>query len=132
MADDNEVLSDFDERLLQGVFARVWRYLGDSADSTSPVTKARSPQELKNKLELAVGRTGIDVDTMLSDIDDYLNESVKTSHPHFMNPLWGGTDVASLAGEFITALTNTSMYTFELAPMATLIENEMVDTMLVA
>ena len=130
MTDDSEVLSDFDERLLQGVFARVWRYLGESADSTSPVTKSRSPQELKNKLQLAVGRTGIDVDTMLSDIDDYLEESVKTSHPHFMNPLWGGTDVASLAGEFITALTNTSMYTFELAPMATLIENEMIDTML--
>jgi len=72
MTDDSEVLSDFDERLLQGVFARVWRYLGESADSTSPVTKSRSPQELKNKLQLAVGRTGIDVDTMLSDIDDYL------------------------------------------------------------
>ncbi|HIG19236.1 MAG: glutamate decarboxylase [Methanobacteriota archaeon] len=130
MADDSDVLSDFDERLLQGVFARVWRYLGESADSTLPVTTSKSPQELKNKLELAVGRTGIDVDTMLSDIDDYLDESVKTSHPHFMNPLWGGTNVASLAGEFITALTNTSMYTFELAPMATLIEKEMVDTML--
>lgn len=130
MADDNGVLSDFDERLLQGVFARVWRYLGDSADATLPVTKARSPQELKNRLELAVGRTGIDIDTMLSDIDNYLDESVKTSHPHFMNPLWGGTNIASLAGEIITALTNTSMYTFELAPMATLIENEMVDTML--
>lgn len=130
MADDIDSLSDFDERLLQGVFARVWRYLGESTDTDSPVTKSKSPQELKNKLELAVGTSGVDVDTILSDIDNYLDESVKTSHPHFMNPLWGGTNVASLAGEFISALTNTSMYTFELAPMATLIENEMVDSML--
>jgi len=126
---DDEVLSNFDERLLQGVFARILRYLPESADATGPVTKSRTPKELKNKLNLAVSRKGVDVETLLSDIDDYLSESVNTNHPHFMNPFWGGTDVASLAGEFITALTNTSMYTFELAPMATLIETEMVQTM---
>ncbi|MDP6378988.1 MAG: aminotransferase class V-fold PLP-dependent enzyme [Candidatus Thalassarchaeaceae archaeon] len=129
MADDKEALSDFDERLLQGVLARIWRHLGGQRDSTSRINKTVSPEELKRRLDLAVRREGIDIEEMLSDIDTYLAESVNTSHPHFMNPLWGGTNIASFAGEIITALTNTSMYTYEIAPMATLIENEMIATM---
>ncbi len=129
MTNDKEALSDFDERLLQGIFARIWRHLGGQGDSTNLIKKTGSPEELKRRLDLAVRSEGIDVEEMLSDIDIYLAESVNTSHPHFMNPLWGGTNIASFAGEIITALTNTSMYTFEIAPMATLIENEMVATM---
>ena len=73
-------------------------------------------------MDLSISDGGIDVESLLSDIDAYLQYSVKTSHPHFMNPFWGGPPVPSLVGEFISALTNTSMYTFEIAPVATLIE----------
>ncbi len=129
MADGKEALSNFDERLLQGVLARIWRHLGEQRDSTSRINQAVSPEELKRRLDLAVRKEGIDIEEMLSDIDTYLAESVNTSHPHFMNPLWGGTNIASFTGEIIAALTNTSMYTYEIAPMATLIENEMIATM---
>jgi len=129
MAGDERGLSDFDERLLQGVFARVWRRLAEHSDSESQLNKGESHEELKRRLDIAVGKDGVDIEGLLSDIDTYLTESVNTSHPHFMNPLWGGTNIASFAGEIITALANTSMYTFEIAPMATLIENEMITTM---
>ena len=39
-----------------------------------------------------------------------------------MNPLWGGMNIAAFAGEVIATLANNSMYTYELSPMATLIE----------
>jgi len=129
MAEGNEGLSDFDERLLQGVLARVWRRLAEHGDSESQLNTAESYEELKRRLDISVRKEGVDIEELLSDIDTYVTESVNTSHPHFMNPLWGGTNVASFAGEIITALTNTSMYTFEIAPMATLIENEMIATM---
>lgn len=129
MSADNQPFTSYEERLLQGVFARVWKYLAEIPNTATDVTKATSAEQLKNSLDLAVRQKGVDVETMLSDIDRYLSESVRTSHPHFMNPLWGGTNISSLAGEIISALTNTSMYTFELAPMATLIELEMIKTM---
>ena len=47
-----------------------------------------------------------------------------------MNPLWGGLNVAGFAGEVIAALTNQSMYTYELSPIATLIEQAIVERMM--
>lgn len=43
--------------------------------------------------------------------------SVRTGHVRFFNQLWGGTDVAGLIGDWIAALTNGSMYTYEVAPV---------------
>ena len=128
MSEEDE-LNNSDERLLQGVLARIWRYLQDNNNSSITINKAKNYRELQMKLDLAVREDSVDVEEMLQDIDIYLSESVRTSHPHFMNPLWGGTNLPSFTGEIITALTNTSMYTFEIAPMATLIENEMIKTM---
>jgi glutamate/tyrosine decarboxylase-like PLP-dependent enzyme len=69
------------------------------------------------------------MDAVLDDIDAYLLSCVKTNRPEFMNPLWGGINTAALAGEIISTLTNTSMYTYELAPLATLIEQTLVKRM---
>ncbi len=69
------------------------------------------------------------MDSVMEDIDQFLRYSVRTNHPGFMNPLWGGMTVSALAGEIIATLTNNSMYTFELAPMATLIEQALIKRM---
>ena len=72
---------------------------------------------------------GLGSETVLSDIDDYMRHSVRTNHPGFMNPLWGGMNISALAGEIIATLTNNSMYTYELSPMATLIEQALIKRM---
>ncbi|MDP6870290.1 MAG: pyridoxal-dependent decarboxylase [Candidatus Poseidoniaceae archaeon] len=83
-----------------------------------------------NKItDLALPLEGMGLDVVLSDIDSYLKRCVRTNHPGFMNPLWGGFNVAAFAGEIIANLTNTSMYTYELAPMATLIEQALINRM---
>ena len=69
------------------------------------------------------------MDSVMEDIDQFLKYSVRTNHPGFMNPLWGGMTVSALAGEIIATLTNTSMYTFELAPLASLIERAILARM---
>ena len=46
-----------------------------------------------------------------------------------MNPLWGGINIAAFAGEVIATLANNSMYTYELSPMATLIEQALIKRM---
>jgi glutamate/tyrosine decarboxylase-like PLP-dependent enzyme len=45
------------------------------------------------------------------------------------NPRLGGYDPAAILGEWIVALTNTSMYTYEVAPVVTLMEVELVRRM---
>jgi len=46
-----------------------------------------------------------------------------------MNPFWGGFDRSAFAGEVISLLSQTSMYTYELAPVASLIEQELMGKM---
>ena len=45
-------------------------------------------------------------------------------HPYFFNQLSTGLDIVSLAGEWLTATANTNMFTYEIAPVFILMENE--------
>ena len=99
-----------------------------SADD-EPLTKATAPDKLLKQLNLAVSRHGDGPDALLRLIDVYLDESVRTRNPRYMQSLWGHTLITGLAGDMLASLTNTSMHTYEVSPMATLIEQEMVQTM---
>ena len=84
---------------------------------------------LSRTTDLKIPLEGHGMDAVLDDIDAYLRSCVKTNRPEFMNPLWGGINTVGLAGEIIASLTNTSMYTYELAPLATLIEDTLLKRM---
>ena len=84
---------------------------------------------LRKTTDLNLPLEGLGMDTVISDIDEYLRYSVRTNHPGFMNPLWGGMNISALAGEIIATLSNNSMYTYELSPMATLIEQALIRRM---
>jgi glutamate/tyrosine decarboxylase-like PLP-dependent enzyme len=47
----------------------------------------------------------------------------------FFNQLYAGFNTPAFLGEVFTALTNTSMYTYEVAPVATLVEQELIRKM---
>ena len=55
--------------------------------------------------------------------------SVRTHNPKFMNTFRLGLNPAAFSGEVISSLTQATMYTYELAPMATLIELELLSKM---
>jgi glutamate/tyrosine decarboxylase-like PLP-dependent enzyme len=52
---------------------------------------------------------------------------VRTGSPRYFNQLWSGTDVACIIGEWISAVTNSSTYTYEVAPVYSLMEIEVVN-----
>ena len=52
-----------------------------------------------------------------------------TAHPRFYNQLFSGVDEIGMMGLFLTAVTNTSMYTFEMAPVFSLMEGEVLSKM---
>ena len=81
-------------------------------------------KKLKN-LELTEGEQSWD--SVWSLVDTYLSHSVKTAHPQYFNQLWAGQSEPALVGSVIESLANTSMYTYEVAPVATLIETEVLN-----
>ena len=113
-------------QFLEGVFEIVREHFRNRTDRDLPVRTWRTPEELAEILDVAVGAEGVGVDEVLHSINAYLSECVKTQHPHFLQPLWGGLSEAGLAGEIATVLSNTSIYTWEIAPAATIVEKEMI------
>eukprot|EP00956_Cyclotella_meneghiniana_P016582 scaffold26236_cov82-Cyclotella_meneghiniana.AAC.1 len=61
--------------------------------------------------------------SLLSQLQKY---SVNTSHPYFFNQLFGSLDPIALAAEIVALSVNTSVYTYETAPVFTLLEREVM------
>lgn len=92
------------------------------------------PQELIKKLfsssnpelNFSLDETSPDPQHLLKLFSTLQEYSVNTSHPYFFNQLFGALDPISLASELIAVGLNTSAYTFETAPLFTLMEKEIV------
>jgi glutamate/tyrosine decarboxylase-like PLP-dependent enzyme len=116
------------EAFINEIANRLVHYI-DSKDQNERVNPAQSAASLKRVLDVAVPLEGLGMDTVLDDLDTFIANSVKTHRAEFMNPLWGGLSLPALAGEIIASATNNSMYTFELSPIATLIEQTVLKRM---
>lgn len=93
------------------------------------VANPLDPGELRDRLALDLPVEGVPLEALNRDIADYLTYGVKTSHPQYFNQLWGGFNPAGFMGDILTSAANTSMYTYEVAPVATLIEKTLVAKM---
>lgn len=94
------------------------------------VVEYRSPEELSRILNLQGAEKNEDWEAVFGWVEKYLDYSVKTNHPGFVNRMWVGANLPSVIGEIITAVTNVSACTYESAPVSTLMEQYMIDEML--
>jgi glutamate/tyrosine decarboxylase-like PLP-dependent enzyme len=104
---------------------RVWLADAHSEFTTSSPT----PEEIRRRSRLTPPLEGEGIEGVLEGMDDFLKHSVKTHHSGFMNSLWGGFNASAFAGEVLTALAQTSMYTFEMAPFASMVEQAIIKRM---
>ncbi|KAL8561919.1 hypothetical protein ACOMHN_046709 [Nucella lapillus] len=102
----------------------------DGTDVHSKVVEFKHPEELGQILDLGLTDSSTDNDQLLDLCRQIIRYSVKTGHPRFFNQLYGGLDPYGLAGAWLTDALNTSAYTFEVAPVLTLMEKEVVEQML--
>ena len=93
------------------------------------ITSGLAPEELQAQINLALPEQGESLEQLQQAIDAYLQYSVKTAHPAYFNQLWGGFDPTCFMGDMLTSAANTSMYTHEVAPVATLIEKTLIAKM---
>ena len=116
------------DEFLDEVLSRVKTFLA-SSHAESQIRPTESHASLARTSDLHLPLEGRGLEAALDDVESVLRNSVRTTAPGFMNPLWGGLSIASIAGELVTAATNTAMYTYEIAPIATLIESSILKRM---
>ena len=87
------------------------------------------PKALSEELSLDLPEDGTSLEHLQTAITNYLTHAVNTTQPTYFNQLWGGFNAASFMGDILTSAMNTSMYTYEVAPAATLIEKALIAKM---
>jgi glutamate/tyrosine decarboxylase-like PLP-dependent enzyme len=110
----------------QRVIDLVNSYIISNADPETKVAHHLPPENLRSQLDLTLPELGCSLDELYGAIDQYLAFSVRTGHRQFFNQLWSGFTLPGLLGDLIASLANTSMYTYEVAPVATLMEKELI------
>lgn len=101
-----------------------------SKDNTNEkVVEFNPPHELAQLINFTVNKEGVNDTEFNQLVTLYLENSVNTGNKQFLNQLYSGFNLPAFIGEIITTLTNTSMYTYEVAPVATRIESEMIRLM---
>lgn len=118
-----------DLRILEESFGKIKSYIQANTDTTQNVVEFKTPSELQELIDLPIAEKGISENDFLDLLDQYLDYSVKTGNKQFLNQLYSGFNFPAFIGEVFTVLANTSMYTYEVAPVATLIETEMIRLM---
>lgn len=94
---------------------------------THRLSEPKKPEELLKAFpEIKLNE---EPDTDLKTLVDGIYEhSINTQNPRFLNQLFGGTSEVTWAGELLTTILNTSMATYEIAPLATLCEREVLSS----
>jgi len=120
-----EIIDSGTSEFLEELLIRIREYLASPQDLVKHVPAASLQKVIDTNLPLE----GLGLENALNDIDQFLKYSVKTNLPGFMNPLWGGFNLSAFAGEVVATLANNSMYTYELSPFATLVEQALIQRM---
>lgn len=100
-----------------------------------PVVRYASPRALHEAFAGGLGlpipahASPADPGVALSTIEDILDRAVHSAHPRFFNQNWAGADPISILGDWMTSLLNTTAATYEMAPLFTLMENELLARM---
>lgn len=116
------------DQFLNDVFLTLQNYIQMSSES-EVVVNVSSIDHLKKNIPV-IEKNGASPEKLLSEIKFFLDQSVNTTHPLFLNQLFGGFHEAAFAGEVVSTLLNPTMATFEIAPALTVIEKRVVSELL--
>lgn len=61
--------------------------------------------------------------------DEILTQSVKTWHPLFMNQMFAGASFPAITGDLLASMMNPTLATWEMSPVATIIERNVSEWM---
>ena len=121
------------EELLERVGALLHTYLTSAADREAPVVRFAGPEQLREafrqagaSLELDEPQAPLDVEALVRAVEATLAYSVRTQHPRFFNQNFAGADPVAVLGDWLAAALNSTVATYEAAPVFTLMEKAVV------
>jgi glutamate/tyrosine decarboxylase-like PLP-dependent enzyme len=111
---------DRDRLILDHFISLMSDYI--TLQKTESVVHYLKPEEAAGVIDLNLSQEGLSDEDLVREMQNYLTYCVHTGHHQFLNQLWSGFDAVGVTAELLIALTNTSMYTYDVAPLATVIE----------
>jgi hypothetical protein len=116
---------------LAALTPKLLDYVEGQADTAEPTVKFAGPREIGEAFEAAgcplpIGEEAVEANDIMRACDRIMEYSVRTSSPLFNNQLYGAADPVAVAGDFMVAALNPSAYTYEVAPVFSLMETELI------
>ncbi|KDR09499.1 Cysteine sulfinic acid decarboxylase, partial [Zootermopsis nevadensis] len=93
-----------------------------ATNRSNRVVEWRAPEELQKLIDLDLAAEPVSHDKLLQLLKDVIQYSVKTGHPFFVNQLFSSIDPYGLVGQWLGDALNPSVYTYEVSPVFTLME----------
>lgn len=91
-----------------------------------PVSRPIAAPELAQLIDTSLHHEGSDLATLEQAVKDYLDYSPAVYHPQFNKLLYSGQNEPALLGDWVTAMANSTMHTYQMSPVATLMELELI------
>lgn len=114
----------YTHKILNRVCALIQDYFDTTGTGKRKVVNFKQPDELQQVFDFSLTSNSISSDP-IALIHDILDLSVNTQHGRFWNQLYAGPSIRNIIGEWLTSILNTSMATYEIAPLFTLMEKEL-------
>eukprot|EP01064_Diplonema_japonicum_P014120 TRINITY_DN2164_c0_g1_i1.p1 TRINITY_DN2164_c0_g1~~TRINITY_DN2164_c0_g1_i1.p1 ORF type:complete len:531 (+),score=140.75 TRINITY_DN2164_c0_g1_i1:56-1594(+) len=122
-----EMTKDLDE-FLDAVWGKLKTHWDENNDDDQKVIDIVNPEVIQEAVKIQCDDSEETSYTdMLKSLEGVLKYSVRTSHPRFMNMLYGCTDIMGIVGEVVATFCNTNIHTYEVSPVFTLMENEVIE-----
>lgn len=102
------------------------RAVDDFTQGTRPVVQAPSANELKETLDISLQQEGSDLESLETAVKAFLHYNPDSAQPNFFKLLYSGRNKPALLGDWISSLSNATMHTYQVGPVATLMELELI------
>lgn len=96
-------------------------------EKNKTTSQAGSAEELASIIDVSLSNEGSDVETLIAAASNYLTVNPDVSHPTFYKLLYSGLNSHALLGDWVASLSNANMHTYQMSPIATLMELELIN-----
>ena len=95
-------------------------------EQTTDPTTLKRPDEIRAEVDLSLPQKGLGPEAAMDKLGAVVGLTPTTAGPRFFNQLFAGREPSAGAAEMLTALLNSSMYTYKIAGVHSLIETQMI------
>jgi len=107
---------------------KMLQYLIDERNDENPATTFLHPTQLEEIIKpLRTRATPATQEELMENLHILTKHSAHSGHSRCLNQLFHRGDGMAIIGDWLTSTLNTSIYTYETAPVATLVEKDLIE-----